>query len=152
MPVQPSEPDVRVLEAQLVGLEALMRERDLRYTQLRAADQRALEIKAEGDKEAKRIKEEGDSKALNLERENRAYKDEKANNLRTQIESERGNYATKADLAAASEKIEATLAPVLVYVASQQGNQSGRLSQQQLLFALLTAGSIVFGIFMALRN
>lgn len=66
------------------------------YDALRVADQRALQIK-----------EEADVRALELAREIQTYKDEKANELRSQIESERGLYATKDDVIAAIEKVEA---------------------------------------------
>ncbi len=54
---------------------------------LRAADQRALTIK-----------ETADELARQLDRKDREYKDEKANNLREQISSERNLYPTKAQL------------------------------------------------------
>jgi hypothetical protein len=63
---------------------------------LRAADQRAIQIK-----------QEADEKARDLAREMQTYKDEKANELRSQIESERGLMATKEDVAAAIQRIEA---------------------------------------------
>lgn len=54
---------------------------------LRAADQWALQIKETGDREA-----------LRLAREIQTYKDEKANELREQINSERNLYPTKSQL------------------------------------------------------
>ena len=63
---------------------------------LRADDQRALEIK-----------QKADEKALDLARDQQTYKDEKANELREQIASERGLYATKEDLASLEYKITA---------------------------------------------
>jgi len=53
------------------------------FDALRAADQRALQIK-----------ENADRIALELAREIQTYKDEKANELRAQIEAERGRYLT----------------------------------------------------------
>ncbi len=73
------------------------------FEALREADQHALKIKEEGDKEA-----------LRLAREIQTYKDEKANELREQINSERGLYVTKAELE-----------PIKVYVASQTGRGLG---------------------------
>jgi hypothetical protein len=84
---------------------------------LSLADQRALQIKEKADRDA-----------LELDRQIRAYKDEKANELREQLSSERGNYASKEDLAAAVGKVEAQLGPVLAYVASQQGRSGGLTS------------------------
>ena len=65
------------------------------FDALRAADQRALQIK-----------ESADEKALELAREIQTYKDEKANELRSQIEREQGERATKAELQALGEKLE----------------------------------------------
>jgi len=62
---------------------------------------------------------------LRLAREIQTYKDEKANELREQINRERILYATKDDLKAAVEKFEVAIGPVLTYVASQQGRSSG---------------------------
>jgi hypothetical protein len=73
------------------------------FDALRAADQRALQIK-----------EEGDAKALNLAREIQVYKDEKANQLREQINSERGLYVTKAELK-----------PFTDWVVARQGQSKG---------------------------
>jgi len=81
---------------------------------LRVADQRALEIK-----------QIADEKALGLASEIQKYKDEKANELRKQIESERGLYPTKSELASAIEKLEATIKPFAIYVSSQQGQVTG---------------------------
>lgn len=79
---------------------AALREADLRFNAaLREADQRALSIK-----------EIGDANALDLAREIQTYKDEKANELREQIGSERGLYATKDEIA-----------PLTKFVSSQQG-------------------------------
>ena len=92
----------------------LFDERDRRYTEQRTSDQRAIEIK-----------EKADERAMELERENRAYKDEKANNLREQISGERGMYATKDDVAAAVATIEAKIAPLAAFVDGQRGHTEG---------------------------
>jgi hypothetical protein len=87
-------------------------ERDRRYSEVNTEREKAL-----------KIKETADLAALSLAREIQDYKDEKANNLRAQIEGERGQYATQGDLKAAVEKIEATTAPLLGWVAAQQGRR-----------------------------
>lgn len=89
-------------------------ERDRRLTELRQADQRALEIKARGDEEARRIKEQGDEKALVLAREIQTYKDEVHNGILSQLKDERSTYATKTEIK-----------PLLEYVAAQQGRGEG---------------------------
>lgn len=87
-------------------------------------DRRYAEVALEREK-ALKIKEEADKAALYLAREIQTYKDEKANELREQINSERGLYASKGDLNAAIEKVDATLKPVLEYVATDRGRGAG---------------------------
>ena len=94
--------------------DRLLSERDRRYAEVKLAEREAL-----------RVKEEADRTALMLAREIQTYKDEKANELRSQIERERGSYAGKSELAAAVEKLEVTIKPVLAYMASQQGKGAG---------------------------
>lgn len=84
------------------------------FDALRAADQRALAIK-----------ETADLAALELARQIQTYKDEKANELREQINSERGLYATKTDLAQAVDKVEALIKPQQDYVRLQTGQTKG---------------------------
>jgi hypothetical protein len=61
----------------------------------------------ENDQRALQIKQEADEKALDLARQQQTYKDEKANELREQIASERGLYATKEDLNTLEAKLAA---------------------------------------------
>lgn len=84
-------------------LRELMDERDRRYAEVNQEREKALRIQAEGDQ-----------KALVLAREIQTYKDEKANELRSQIEQERGTYVTHLEMK-----------PVFDYVASQTGRSSG---------------------------
>jgi hypothetical protein len=65
-------------------------------------------------------------KAMVLAREIQTYKDEKANELRAQIERERGSYATQADLRALGDKLYASLDPVTKYVIAQQGGSAAK--------------------------
>lgn len=113
-------------------------------------DRRYAEVDLEREK-ALRIKEEADKAALLLAREIQTYKDEKANELREQINSERGLYATHGDLAAAVAKIEITIQPVLDALAVSTGRGVG-ISQSwslligiaSLILALIGIGSFVF--------
>jgi hypothetical protein len=73
-------------------------ERDRRYSEVATEREKAL-----------KIKETADLAALGLARDIQIYKDEKANELRSQIERERGTYASKDDLLAAMDKFEALL-------------------------------------------
>jgi hypothetical protein len=109
--------------------ERLADERDRRISDLRQADQRALQIK-----------ETADLRADDLERENRAYKDEKANNLRSQIEGERGEYARQTDLKALEEKFSLALKPVTDYMAASRGSQF----TIDRLIALVSVGALIY--------
>ena len=95
-------------------------------------DRRYAEVATEREK-ALKIKETADLAALGLAREIQTYKDEKANQLREQINSERGHYATKDDLGAAVQKIEAQIGPVLAFVSRAQGQGAGAADQRSLL-------------------
>lgn len=101
--------------------ETLAEERDRRYAEVAAEREKAL-----------KIKETADLAALELAREIQTYKDEKANNLRTQIEGERGNYATKDDLSTGIREMMAVIKPLAEYVSGQQGGRqavdAGRLN------------------------
>jgi hypothetical protein len=94
--------------------ERLVAERDRRYAEVNVEREKAL-----------KIKETADLAALQLAREIQTYKDEKANELREQISSERGNYASKDDLANALREIQATIKPLAEFVSSQQGRSGG---------------------------
>jgi hypothetical protein len=77
-------------------------ERDRRYTEVKAAEEKALIIK-----------ETADARALELARQIQDYKDEKANELRTQIERERGSYVTQEQLLSAIDKLESLIKPAM---------------------------------------
>lgn len=108
------------------SLRELMEERDRRYSEVKAAEEKAL-----------KVKEQADEKALMLAREIQTYKDEKANELREQINSERGLYASKADLSSVSKEIAATIAPLVQFVSTMQGEKGGRLSMRELITWLI---------------
>ena len=98
-------------------LQALQEERDKFMAE---RDRRYAEVSVEREK-ALKIKEVADLAALQLAREIQTYKDEKANELRSQIERERGNYASRSDLKALESKIEATVKPLAEFVARSRG-------------------------------
>ena len=111
-----------------------LRQADLRFQEER--DRRYAEVTAEREK-ALKIKETADLAALSLAREIQTYKDEKANELRAQINSERGLYVTRTDLAGVVDKWEATMAPISKYVTAQQGAGRGLAN----LFGYVIAGA-----------
>jgi hypothetical protein len=106
-------------------LREIMEERDRAWDRLaEERDRRYAEVNVEKEK-ALKIKETADLAALQLAREIQTYKDEKANELREQINSERGLYATKADVANAVRELSATIKPLSEYVSSQTGRSGG---------------------------
>src|SRR6186997_467936 len=68
-----------------------------------------VDTRFDAQKEALTIKDSERQEALRLAREIQTYKDEKANELREQINRERILYATKDDLKAAVEKFEVAI-------------------------------------------
>ena len=103
-------------------------------------------ILAEREK-ALRIKETADLEALHLAREIQTYKDEKANELRAQIESERGNYATREDIASLRDYFDVLHKPVIEFMAA--ASSANRLKQltfgqiTQILSVMVALGTIV---------
>ena len=102
--------------------DRLIREADARFDAER--DRRYTEVGIEREK-ALAIKERADETARVLVAENQAYRDEKANELREQISSERGRYLTREEYVAAQnaliDKVETGLKPLNEYVNAQQG-------------------------------
>lgn len=88
-------------------------------------------------------------KAEVLRAANQAYKDEKANELREQLGQQRNEYASKSDLASALDTINATLKPIIQFVASQQGSRQGGLDQRNLLGWAVAIIATVIGIWFA---
>jgi len=118
-------------------------------------DRRYLEVGVERSK-ALQIKEQADRDALALSRESQTYKDEKANELREQISSERGLYATKTDLLAMNDKMEAQLRPFMVFMSGAQGRTLGVDANRNeiMRFVTLLVGLIAIGtfVFVTLRQ
>jgi uncharacterized protein YukE len=100
--------------------EKLDTERDRRYSEVNIEREKAL-----------KIKEEADKAALGLAREIQSYNDEKANQLREQISSERGTFASKEDLAAMMREIAASIQPLTSFVAGQAGKTQQAVVQQE---------------------
>jgi hypothetical protein len=119
--------------------QALLAERDRRYAEVKVEQEKAL-----------RIKDEADKVALGLQRDTQQYKDEKANELRSQIERERGEYVTRSDLASAVEKLEIIIKPLASYVPAQQGGRQAISNLGAAIFGgailILTLTSIVLTI------
>jgi hypothetical protein len=127
----------------------LQRKSDKEFQEER--DRRYAEVNVEKEK-ALKIKETADLAALDLAREIQKYKDEKANELRSQIERERVTYATQGDLSAAVEKIEAVIAPIVKYVSAQQVRGAGLNAGWLYLLGALAALGTLVSIFLAVTR
>lgn len=116
---------------------------------LRAADDRRYaEVAIEREK-ALRIKETGDRDALQLAREIQTYKDEKANELREQINRERGLYITKDELHSVIREIQAKMEPITAYVTGAQGRSQGISLTTGTIISLVMAAAAVVAIIVA---
>jgi hypothetical protein len=130
------------LDAVRAGDQALAAERDRRYSELAIEREKAL-----------KIKELADERALKLQAETQQYKDEKANELREQIASERGLYVTRDELGAAVREIQATIKPLTEITTQGAGaavqRTETRLNVNTLLqaVAVLLAAGIVYAAF-----
>jgi hypothetical protein len=106
----------------LAAKDALLQtERDRRYAEVSVEREKAL-----------KIKEVADLAALQLAREIQSYKDEKANELREQISSERGIYVTRAELK-----------PLADYIQSQIGRDQGI---SVTIAAIVTVATLLLGL------
>jgi hypothetical protein len=131
--------------------ERFMLERDSRYREVGAErDQRYAEVKAAEEK-ALKVKETADLKALDLASQIQTYKDEKANELREQISSERSLYVTRSELSSAVRELQAAIKPLAESVQNTTGRTVGsaesrtesRLNQGQLVAYGLLAVAIL---------
>jgi hypothetical protein len=105
-------------------------------------DRRMAEVATEREK-ALKIKETADLAALGLAREIQTYKDEKANQLREQINSERGLYVSKTELTGAVEKIEAMIKPLLDYSSAGMGERRGYSTSWAILLGALGGLAVI---------
>ncbi len=118
--------------------EKFLTERDRRYAEVGTEREKALKIKETADKEA-----------LRLAREIQVYKDEKANQLREQIHSERGFYASKSDVIAASEKLEETIKPISTFVDNQAGKSAGMGLSANVVVTIITVLIAISGLILS---
>lgn len=129
--------------------ERLEAERDRRYSEVATEREKAL-----------RIKEQADRDALGLARQIQEYKDEKANELRAQIEGERGDYLNRLEynsahvslqneVKATAEKIEESIKPLAAYVAAQSGP---RAITGTTIGAVVVAVVLVLGLYVTVTR
>lgn len=130
------------IEALVTHYEALRQsdrefaaERDRRYTEVNIEREKAL-----------KIKETADLAALSLAREIQTYKDEKANELREQINHERNLYASKDDLLNVVEKLEATIKPAMEFIAREAGRANGFATQRAITASVGTVILVLLAV------
>jgi len=116
-------------------LRELAAERDRRYAEVAIEREKAL-----------MIKERADRAALELAREIQTYKDEKANELRSQIERERGSYVTQGDLRAEIARLEALIQPAADYAKSQAGRGQGINAAWTILVTIVLVAIAALGL------
>ena len=114
-------------------------ERDRRYSEVKAAEEKALAIKSTSD-----------DKALLLARDIQDLKDEKANNLRTQIDSERGNYVTQEQLTAFLDKVAAQIKPLSDYIVARQGVAEGGTELRSIVQVGISALAVLISVVLAI--
>ena len=107
-----------LLDERQAALIRFADERDRRYREVATERQRAMTIK-----------ETADLAALTLASDIQKYKDEKANQLREQIERERGTYATREMMQELDSRLEALIYPLTKYVTERSGAESVKTSQ-----------------------
>lgn len=127
------------MESLRAAQERFDTERDRRYMELQVEREKAL-----------KVKEEAHLRALELASTIQAYKDEKANELRAQINSERGLYASHSEVGAAIDKVNETLKPLIQYYQAQQGGPRN-ITTQTIVTVVAVFGGVV-GIVIALMT
>ena len=107
---------------------------------LREAEAKFQEERDRRYTEVNQAKEAAHDNALRLAREIQIYKDEKANELREQINSERLLYVRKDEITSMQDKYDSVLKPMLEFVAAKQGSEKGVDKTLYYLIALIGIG------------
>ena len=125
------------------------RERDRRYSELRAADQRALQIK-----------EAADATALTLAAALQAEKDDRRNDILERWNQDRGTFITREEYQvqhnALADKIATQLGPIFDFIAGQRGSESrtGSIWTRQFLviMAVIGVAAVIVAAILAARS
>ncbi len=134
---------IRTLVALREVDKLLADERDRRYTEVAVEREKAVQIK-----------ERAEERALQLAREIQSYKDEKANELRSQIEGERGEYLKRQEFLTSHEalvdRFDTTIKPLERYVASQTSGPRNITTAS--VAAILAGIAIAAGLYFGFTN
>lgn len=112
---------------------------------LREAEKRFQEERDRRYSEVNEAKELAENNALRLAREIQVYKDEKANELREQINAERLLYVRKEDISSMKDKYDG----ILEFVATKRGSEKGVDKTLYYLIALIGVLIGVIGLLVA---
>ena len=115
--------------------EKFAEERDRRYAEVALEREKAL-----------KIKEEADKAALALARADQTYKDEQANKLREQINSERNIYVTQDQLIAAVREMTSKIQPLTDFVSGQQSVRANGQDSRSNINIIIGAVMAIVGI------
>lgn len=126
-------------EAMRAANEKMVAEVDRRYTE--GNELRAIALK---------IKETADRDALELDRASQTYKAERNDAMREQSITDKGQYATHADVAMVVDRMEKSLKPIVEYIATQQGGVAGSRITTGNVYAAIGAFGIILGAIMYL--
>jgi vacuolar-type H+-ATPase subunit H len=131
----------RILQERDRAEERFQNERDRRYAEVKSAEEKALKVKEQADRDA-----------LGLAREIQTYKDEKANELREQIASERNLYVTKGELQAAVRELAASIKPLSEHASSSQGRTAGITWIVPVAFSVFFLLATIVSIYLSTRK
>lgn len=129
---------VRALE------HTLAEERDRRYAEVNIEREKALKIKEEADRTALTLARENQNLKDENQKQVQLYRDEKANELREQINKERNLYASKEDLANIMQTLDTKLEPLIRFVNNQSGSdrRSGQILAAAIGVAVIVAALV----------
>jgi ElaB/YqjD/DUF883 family membrane-anchored ribosome-binding protein len=112
----------------------LSKERDLRYSQVDEAREKAV-----------RVKEEAQKEALELARREQEYKDNKASELRDKFGAASGSYVTRDELSDVVDTINSNfktaIDPITKYISEQQGKSHGISMSIGMMVGIITVVS-----------
>jgi hypothetical protein len=135
----------------------LAEERDRRYAEVNVEREKALKIKEEADRTALQLARENQNLKDENQKQVQQYKDEKANELRSQIERERGEYPTRTELTAAMDRFSSELKSMGNSVnelrqagSLVKGKSEGVSISTGVMVTVITLGIAAFGLIIAL--
>jgi hypothetical protein len=121
--------------------DKLNQERDRRYAEVNIEREKALKIKEEADRTALTLARENQNLKDENQKQVQLYRDEKANELREQINKERNLYASKEDLANLLAAVDTKFEPLNNFV----NNQTGGDAKTARIMAMAIGVAVIIG-------